>query len=1044
MTSHRTGIRFGDEEMKLEEIFTCPPSAYRGKPFWAWNGRLCEEELRRQIRVFKKMGLGGAFLHSRVGLATEYLSNEWFNLVKACVDESRKNDMEAWLYDEDRWPSGAAGGLVTKDPRYQRRVLRLRIEEPGSFEADGTELGIFLASIEGDCARDVRSVDPENPGQAKRNEKILSFKVVRDDPSPWYNGQTYLDTMSKGAVDKFIEVTHKAYADSMGEEFGSIVPGIFTDEPNYGTYNLRENSGHAPWTDGLPSTFKERYGYDLLPHLSHLFLKIEGEDFSKVRYHYFDCLTYLFTHSFAEPIGKWCGENNMLFTGHVLSEETLTSQTSVVGSAMRFYEFMQAPGIDILRGEGLTREGGMAPELATAKQCSSVKHQFGRKWMLSEIYGCTGWHFNFAEHKAVGDWQAALGVNLRCQHLSWYTMLGQAKRDYPASISFQSSWWRDYSVVEDYFARVGVLMTQGEPIRDVAVIHPIESAWGIFCGHLNDSDSIRDLSANFEAVQEILLQEHYDFDYVDEEMLSRHGKVENGELILAKASYRAVVVPPTLTLRSSTLDLLSSLMESGVPVIFITPVADRVDAEESDGAKELSARATKVALDREAIGEALGSLGNIRRVSIQRYTGGEFPDSLYMLRHDQQTGRYLVFVCHTKQDSSTGPLVIRMPCAGQVQEWDLISGQIYLADSEKEGNSVLIHTEMPGVGSRAYVVDPNPKEGPKPRPKWSEVRKELIQLETWPILRDEPNAFPLDVGEYSVEEGVWNGPLEVLKMDASVRDVAGLPHRGGSMVQPWAQVAPPEAKTVNLAVRFHFNVEWMPHGPCHLVTEEPEKYEITLNGKALEPDQDEGWWIDTSMKRIRVPPSYLKYGENEILLRTEYGPKHGLESLYFTGEFGTRWENRRPVITKLPVSLELGDWTEAGFPCYSGSVTYMAEIDPKISQEESIFLKLPKWEGVLTKIRINGKSVGNIAWPPYEVEISNALGQGRNRLEIEVVSSRRNLLGPLHLTEKYPYWTGPGQFETSGAEWTDDYVKVPYGLMESPVLSVRKLVEEGK
>ena len=31
--------------------------------------------------------------------------------------------MLAYLYDEDRWPSGAAGSLVTRTPRYRQKVL---------------------------------------------------------------------------------------------------------------------------------------------------------------------------------------------------------------------------------------------------------------------------------------------------------------------------------------------------------------------------------------------------------------------------------------------------------------------------------------------------------------------------------------------------------------------------------------------------------------------------------------------------------------------------------------------------------------------------------------------------------------------------------------------------------------------------------------------------------------------------------------------------------------------------------------------------------
>ena len=96
---------------ELLKEFANPGSAYRGKPFWSWNGELTKEELIRQVHVMKAMGLGGFFMHSRTGLITEYLGDEWFRLTNACADEGEKTDMEAWLYDEDRWPSGSARGL---------------------------------------------------------------------------------------------------------------------------------------------------------------------------------------------------------------------------------------------------------------------------------------------------------------------------------------------------------------------------------------------------------------------------------------------------------------------------------------------------------------------------------------------------------------------------------------------------------------------------------------------------------------------------------------------------------------------------------------------------------------------------------------------------------------------------------------------------------------------------------------------------------------------------------------------------------------------
>ena len=155
----------------------------------------------------------------------------------------------------------------------------------------------------------------------------------------------------------------------------------------------------------------------------------------------------------------------------MLHENSLSNQPMPNGSLMRSYEHMDWPGIDFL--------GEDERCYWIARQCQSVCRQQGKKWMLSELYGCTGWRADMRMYKVIGDWQALLGVNVRCPHLSWYTMEGQSKRDYPASISYQSPYWRDFNAVESYFARFGLMMGEGDAICDTLVINPIESAWGL-------------------------------------------------------------------------------------------------------------------------------------------------------------------------------------------------------------------------------------------------------------------------------------------------------------------------------------------------------------------------------------------------------------------------------------------------------------------------------------------------------------------------------------------------------------------------------------
>ena len=108
-----------------QELFQNPTCEYRGTPFWAWNCKLTKEMLEKQIEYLKLMGFGGFHMHSRTGMDIPYLTEEFMDLVEACVNKAEKEEMLAWLYDEDRWPSGAAGGLITKDPKYRQRHLLL-------------------------------------------------------------------------------------------------------------------------------------------------------------------------------------------------------------------------------------------------------------------------------------------------------------------------------------------------------------------------------------------------------------------------------------------------------------------------------------------------------------------------------------------------------------------------------------------------------------------------------------------------------------------------------------------------------------------------------------------------------------------------------------------------------------------------------------------------------------------------------------------------------------------------------------------------------
>jgi len=169
----------------------------------------------------------------------------------------------------------------------------------------------------------------------------------------------------------------------------------------------------------------------------------------------------------------------------------------------------------------------------------------------------------------MGDWQYVLGVNLRCQHLALYSLKGCRKRDYPPVFNYNTSWWKYNYVVEDYFARIGAVMSQGAVVRDVLVIHPASTAWSMMgCDAWNSNiAAVNEYGEQFNDFIRFLLGTHYDFDLGDELIMEEKGRVEGNKIFVNLVGYSFVVIPPVKTLLTSTVKLLSQFMDEGAGLL---------------------------------------------------------------------------------------------------------------------------------------------------------------------------------------------------------------------------------------------------------------------------------------------------------------------------------------------------------------------------------------------------------------------------------------------------------------------------------------------
>ena len=1019
------------------ELFKNPTSEYRGTPFWAWNAALEKDELLRQIDVFKEMGLGGFHMHVRTGMDTEYLSPEFFSLIRACVDHAKEKEMLAWLYDEDRWPSGSAGGFVTKDPAFRQRYLMFTPfanEDSAPTEVDAhvssaaasrTNAGKLLCRYEvvldeNNCLASYRRLaDGE---EAKAGEVWYAY-IETPRESCWFNNQTYVDTLNPKAIERFVELTYGGYENSVGEDFGGAIPAIFTDEPQFtkkSTLPFPDSKTNVflPYTDDIEDTYRAAYGDSLIDHLPELIWELPS-GVSVTRYRYHDHISERFAAAFADTCGKWCNEHGIYLTGHMMDEPTLSSQSGALGDAMRSYRSFGIPGIDMLCSR---------LEYTTAKQAQSAVHQYGREGMLSELYGVTGWDFDFRGHKLHGDWQAALGVTVRVQHLSWVSMKGEAKRDYPASISYQSPWYERYRYVEDHFARINTAMTRGVPDVRIGVIHPVESYWLHF-GPSAQTAEIRDrMDQNFLSLTSTLLLGSIDFDYICESLLPDQCAVGGAPLKVGKMAYDVIIVPCCETLRASTLERLEAFAAAGGKLIFLGDLPTLCDATPSDRAIRLAESAEVVPFDRSAI---LSALDSYRSIELRNESGYLTNRLLHQLRIDGN-GKWL-FIANAKEPYNVDlprseKVRIRVKGHYKVTEYDTLSGETKPIACRFVGDFTEFEKRFYEYDSLLCRLDNADEPSVIAAPEAPKKEKAITVPSKVEIIPSEPNVLLLDQAEFSLDGEEFSPTEEILRIDTACRIRLGWLSEQMAAVershptQPWVIEKKPIEHSITL--RFRFFSELALDGTA-LALEDASLAEITLNGTPVTA-KPEGYYTDRSIERVALPT--LKIGENVLVIKLPFGERIGPEWCYLLGDFGVRISGVEKTVTARESVIGFDDITTHGYPFYGGAMTYRL---PITTGKGSVSMTVPHYRGAVMTVLLDGKELGDLAYPPYRFNLGE-IGEGEHLVEIRLYVSRQNAFGHLHHADSKLAWVGPTAWRSDGAGWTNEYRLRPEGILSTP------------
>ncbi|MDM8007457.1 MAG: glycosyl hydrolase [Phycisphaerae bacterium] len=995
-------------------LFEKPPREYATAPLWVWNDMLTEEQVVGTMRDLAAQKVMQVFVHPRPGLMTPYLSDDWFRLWRAALAEAERLNMNVWIYDENSYPSGFAGGFVPEAmPESRGRGLEMRESDaPPAWGADMVAVYRLDGEQYENVSRQIRANETLSTG------KYVAFSVVRATDAAWTGNRCYVDLLYPGVVEKFLNVTAERYRREIGQHFGKRVPGIFTDEPK-----IQPVDG-LPWTDRLPVEFEKRWGYSLLDHL--VCLNQPVGDYKRVRHNYLQLLHELFVACWGKPYYQFCEHNNLEFTGHYWEHEW--PNCLPVPDSMAMYAWHQRPAIDVLMNQyNQDSPHAQFGNVRIVKELASVANQLGRKRTLCEAYGAGGWDLRFEDMKRIGDWLYVLGVNTLNEHLSYVTIRGARKHDHPQSFSYHEPWWEAYHVSAEYFARLSAAMSQGEQINRIALLEPTTTAW-MYNGDPDSKKRLDEIGTNFQKLVTTLTLAQVDYDIVAEDTIQREGSAEGERLVVGKRKYETLVLPPmTENLNAATVKVLGDYVKSGGVMLSCGDPPSRVEGQDSERAAELVQGPKVKQVDVDRLPEMLLDM------SKDGFAVRQAPGDRGILFHHRRhlaDGELLLLV-NTSLDGSCSATVESV--AGSAEEWSIEQGKAEQVVYEQADKGIRIPVELAPGGSLLLALHTDRRVGPG-RPRSLSDRGEVKAGGDVKVRRVEPNVLTIDYVDVT-SGGRTRENINVLKAANFVFAENGLERN------PWDRAVQFEDELIRhrfssssgLEAIYRFTIREKVPASLFIVIERADLYAIMCNGKEVKAAEGQ-WWLDKAFGKIDITEA-AQVGENRVVIKASpLTTFHELAAAYVLGDFSLEPAEKGFAIVP-PRELKLGPWNTQGMPLFSHGVAYTRSFDVG-SKNGRYYVSLPAWLGSVAAVKVNGRPAGYIWHQPWELEVTDVLKQYGNDIEVVVIGTLKNTLGPHH-GEPGLGSAWPGMWDNApekGPPPGGGYSTVGYGLFEPFIL----------
>lgn len=961
----------------LKNEFSDPGPEWRPMPFWFWNSKLKPREIERQVHLMSEAGLGGFFMHARFGLETEYMGEDWMICTRRAVQAAHECGLQAWLYDEYPFPSGVGGLEVTGNLEYCNKFIDL-VEEAFTGPRD-----ISLSLPEGEAilayAVPINQVKPFQESAIPINsiedqhlcwsvpegEWLVMIFILRtlQDPRGNVFGPDYLNPEMTAAFLKVLD----GYIDDeeLRKYLGGTIPGIFTDEPcllswhqNHTSYRVRHNGRIAVWGDQIPERLMEQ-GYDWKIVIPAIFFNT-GEESANLRHAYRQAVADSYIENFFMPYKQWCDRHNLSLTGHLLLEEGLYTNTIFQGDFIRDLGIFDIPGTDHL-GIGCENEYGgwgnlplMSTNVQGQKLVSSIAHLYGKKAVLSESFGVSGWGLALSDMKRIVDWQYRLGISFLCPHAFYYSMEGFRKYDSPPSQFFQATYWPYYKYFSDYVGRLSLLMRAGDHVARAALLYPQDAFWKAYKAGKEDSLD-RSLADQFDFYASGLPKCHIDYDIVPASFI-KADSVNGGTLRINNEKYELIILPAVPCLSSDLINTLSIFYQQGGKLLLSAPVMGDLLKSLQKLPSPHGKYSILGGMDLETVKSALEKM-LVPHVDISHR------EVTYI--HRDIGGKHIYFLASDSNKSLKAHIKLRN--TGKIEQWNLETGEIQEIMAEIRQDEFLhIDWSFAPHGSVVFVVDTNK-----------------------PLTRIEPALTP-KLCDIKIKNA-WE--FECLSPNAMILD-------------NWRTKLTTQGDWLHYDYFADFQMGFIPEN-IQLLLDDVESrgsfmegmyFKIFINEHEISV-KSSNHYVDPKWKTFDIADR-LQQGRNKIQIRfTNQSwagePKAMTIPPKLLGNFSLKSDGNNGYIIAPPV-LEIPaktSWTEYGYPFYSGSAVYtqQIEISKEMLSSKQIWVEVTDVADMVEFI-VNDACAEVRPWSPYGCDIRPFVHLGMNKISLKVTNSMQNFL----------------------------------------------------